>query len=64
MAADARKLVEAFAKVRSTLKNPRLQAVVLLAPEQKICSKTDTPQRARCLLQAGNVAVYHLPRGA
>jgi len=62
--ADARKLVDAFAKVRSTLKDPRLQAVVLLGPEQKICSKTDTPDRARRLLQAANVAVYRLPRDA
>ena len=60
VAADARKLVDAFAAVRRTLKNPRLQAVVLLGAEQKMCSKVDTPDRARPLLQAGNVAVYRL----
>ena len=64
VAADARKLTDAFAKVRSTLKDPRLQAVLLLGPEQKICSKTETPDRARRLLQAANVAVYRLPREA
>jgi hypothetical protein len=61
VAADARKMVDAFAKVRGTLKAPRLQAVILLGPEQKLCSKTDTPQRARPQLQAANVAVYRLP---
>jgi hypothetical protein len=61
VAADARKLVCAFTAVRRTLKTPRLQAVVLLGPEQKLCSKTDNPNRARTLLQAGNVAVYRLP---
>ena len=61
VAADARKLVDAFAAVRRTLKNPRLQVVVLLGAEQKMCSKVDTPDRARPLLQAGNVAVYRLP---
>lgn len=61
VAADARKLVDAFAKVRTTLKSPRLQAVILLAPKQKMCSRVDTPQRARPLLQAAGVAVYRLP---
>ena len=61
VAADARKFVDAFEKVRGVLKEPRLQAVILLGPEQKICSKTDNAQRARPLLQAANVAVYRLP---
>ena len=61
VAADARKLVDAFAAVRRTLQAPRLQAVVLLGPEQKMCSRVDTPNRARPLLQAANVAVYRLP---
>ena len=61
VASDARKLVDAFAKARATLKDPRKQAVILLAHEQKLCSKTDNAQRARPLLQAGNVAVYRMP---
>ena len=64
VAADARKLLDAFAKVRATLKDPRLQAVILLGPEQKLCRKMDNAQRARPLLQAGGVAVYRLPAKA
>jgi len=61
VAADARKLVEAFETARRMLKQPRLQAVVLLGAEQRMCSKVDNPNRARPLLQAANVAVYRLP---
>jgi hypothetical protein len=60
VASDARKMVEAFATARAALKKPGLQAVVLLARGQKMCSRTDTPARARPTLEAGNVAVYRL----
>jgi hypothetical protein len=60
VASDARKMVEAFAAARAALKNPGLQGVLLLARGQKMCSRTDTPARARPTLEAGNVAVYRL----
>ena len=61
VAADATKLVAAFAAVRAALKRP-VQPVLLLAKGQKICSRTDTPARARLQLAAAGVAVYRLTK--
>ena len=58
-AADVRKLVASFAAVRK-LKDPALQAVLLLGRAQKVCSKTDNDKRARPMLVANGIAVYRL----
>ena len=62
VAADARKLVAAFGAIRAKLKQPELQAVLLLGPEQRLCAKVDNPARARPTLLAGAVAVYRLKK--
>lgn len=59
-AADVRKLVASFAAVRIKLKDPALQAVLLLGRAQKVCSKTDNDKRARPMLVANGIAVYCL----
>jgi hypothetical protein len=60
VASDAKKLVAAFATARAKLKAPELQGVLLLAKEQKLCSRVDKPERARPQLLAANIAVYRL----
>ena len=60
VAADARKVVAAFETIRAKLKQPELQAVLLLGAAQRLCSKTDTPARARPTLEAAAVVVYRL----
>ena len=63
VAADARKLAAPLDAARAKLGKPRLQGVLLLGPNQRLCSKTDTPARARPLLEAARVAVYRLRAG-
>jgi hypothetical protein len=60
MAADARKMVAALAAARAKLSKPALQGVLLLGANQRLCSKVDTPARARTKLAAAGIAVYRL----
>jgi hypothetical protein len=58
VAADARKMVDALAAARKKLGVASLRGVLLLAPKQQLCSRVDTPARARPTLTAAGVAVY------
>ena len=51
-------------KLREHLGKPELRGVLLLGAFQKICSKTDTKDRARPQLIDNNISVYRLIHAA
>jgi hypothetical protein len=60
VASDARKMADALAAARAKLGDARLRGVLLLGRAQKLCSRVDTPARARPTLTAAGVAVYRV----